>query len=155
MGMLGRYIDSLPVHGRDRLIRAQEWCVAGVLGPDGGRCLVGYAEDWQRWEPGASWRGWMDEETGAPRAMADNLELLCSEEIFAFRRSHPADRASYRDRLERWGLHSECEIGGRFDRLVGRRGMTGAVRLVKARAAREFRPEPLLAGRERSTALPA
>lgn len=144
MGLLGQYIDMLPETGRDRLIEAQEWCVADVLGPAGSRCLVGHAEDWRPFaaEPGW-WRRWMDGEAGgadSPVAAAGDVETACSPELFAFRRSRPDDLKTYRSRIGRWGLSSEHRIGSRFDRLCARRGAGAAVRLVKARAARAFRP---------------
>lgn len=143
MGLMGRYIDSLPAAGRDRLITAQEWCVAGVLGQGGGRCLVGHAEDWKELavDPSA-WRSWMDGETGGPGRADD--DLACRAELFAFRRARPGDLEVYRARVARWGLASEGRIGARFDRLCARRGITAAVRMTKRRAAREFAVRPLL-----------
>lgn len=145
MGLMGRYIDALPAEARDRLIQAQDWCVATVRGPDGARCLVGHAEDWEELAvEETAWRGWMDDETGlalsAPDAPApaSDLDLLCRPELFAFRRARPADLRVYRARLLRWGSASESRIGARFDRLCARRGVAGAVRLVKRRAGRAF-----------------
>ena len=139
MGMMGRYIDTLPTAARDRLIEAQEWCVAGVLGQAGGRCLVGHAEDWRQLavDPTA-WRTWMDDEAGA--AARDETATACRPELFAFRRARPADIEVYRARVARWGLASEGRIGARFDRLCARRGISVAIRLVKRRAGREFAP---------------
>jgi hypothetical protein len=133
--MIGQYIDMLPDTARDRVIRAQDWCVAGVLGPGRDRCLVGHAEDWRPFAIAAE--GW--------HADADEPALPCipaefRPEIFAFRRALPADPAAYRARIERWGLASESRIGARFDRLCVRRGVAGAVRLVKLRAARATIP---------------
>ena len=140
MGIVGRYLDALPDRARDRLIEAQDWCVAEVLGPRGERCLVGHAEDWQPFPHHRGWwRSWMDEEAGGLTEGENgdaSLDALCSASFFAFRRSHPADLAVYRERVQRWGLASESRIGARFDRLCGRRGLAGALRLVKARAAR-------------------
>lgn len=144
MGLMGRYIDGLPSDARDRLIQAQDWCVATVRGPDGARCLVGHAEDWEALAvDDAAWRGWMDDGTGglsAPDAPApaSDLDLLCRPELFAFRRARPADLAVYRARLLRWGAASESSIGARFDRLCARHGVAGAVRMVKRRAGRAF-----------------
>jgi hypothetical protein len=140
MGLMGRYIDALPADARDRLIQAQDWCVATVRGPDGARCLVGHAEDWEELAVDeTAWRGWMDgpalSAPGAP-APASDLDLLCRPELFAFRRARPADLGVYRDRLLRWGSASESRIGARFDRLCARHGLAGAVRLVKRRAGR-------------------
>jgi hypothetical protein len=142
MGLLGRYIDGLPERARDRLVQAQDWCVAEVLGPGGARCLVGHAEDWHPLAVDRSgWRRWMDGETGgagegrdAPRPL-DDVEAACRPEIFAFRRAQPGDLEVYRGRVGRWGLSSESRIGSRFDRLCVRRGKREAVRLVKARAS--------------------
>lgn len=146
MGIMGRYIDQLPDGAKDRLILAQDWCLAELVGPDGERCLVGHAEDWHPLAVEASaWRGWMDGETGALAsdgglAASSELEMACSPYLFAFRRAHPADLDAYRERIRRWGLASEARIGSRFDRLCTRRGVAGAMRLAKARAARAFRP---------------
>lgn len=142
MGWMARYIDALPVSARDRLIQAQEWCLASVVQPDGSRCLVGHAEDWRALavQPG-DWRRWMDDEAGgaecapANDARARELEEVCSPYFFAFRRAHPADMPVYRDRVARWGLASEARIGARFDRLCARRGLACAIRMVKRRAA--------------------
>lgn len=136
MGLMGRYIDALPAEGRDRVIQAQDWCVATVSGPDGGRCLVGHAEEWHALEAADhAWRGWMDE----PAARTE-LDALCHPRLFAFRRARPADLRLYRERLRRWGTDSEARIGARFDRLCARRGLAGAVRLAKLRAGRGFAP---------------
>ena len=150
MGILGRYIDQLPDGAKDRVIRAQDWCLAELTGPDGGRCLVGHAEDWQPLavEAGA-WRGWMDEETGGLEsgggpAPAPEVELACSPFLFAFRRARPAHLKVYRERIARWGLASEARIGSRFDRLCTRLGVPGATRLLKARAGRAFAPTALV-----------
>jgi hypothetical protein len=146
MGLMGRYIDGLPADARDRLIQAQDWCVASVRGPDGARCLVGHAEDWEALAvDDTAWRSWMDDagpglaspDAPAP-APASDLDLLCRPELFAFRRARPADLAVYRARLLRWGAASESRIGARFDRLCARRGVGNAVRLVKRRAGRAF-----------------
>jgi hypothetical protein len=139
--MIGRYIDMLPDGARDRVIRAQEWCIAAVLGPDRERCLVGHAEDWRAFEVAVGWRGWMD--AAADGADEPGLVAVAAEfrpELFAFRRALPADPAVYRARIERWGPASESRIGARFDRLCVRRGVAGAVRLVKRRAARDLDP---------------
>ena len=149
MGLMGRYIDGLPADARDRLIQAQDWCVASVRGPDGARCLVGHAEDWQEMAvDDATWRRWMDDEAGGPAlsapdapARASDLDLLCRPELFAFRRARPADLGVYRARLLRWGAASESRIGARFDRLFVRRGAADAVRMVKRRAGRAFAPD--------------
>jgi hypothetical protein len=141
MGVIGRYIDRLPDGARDRVIRAQEWCVAAVLGSGRERCLVGHAEDWRAFDVAEEgWRGWLDSAAAGP----DERGLVAIEpefrpELFAFRRALPADPAAYRARVERWGLASESRIGARFDRLCARRGVAGAVRLVKRRAARDPR----------------
>ncbi len=151
MGLMGRYIDGLPAHARDRVIQAQDWCVATVSGAHGARCLVGHAEDWQAMQDDAgSWRRWMDGEGPVPEALwATDVEMLCRPELFAFRRARPVDLAVYRERLRRWGPESESFIGARFDRLCARRGVAAAIRLVKRRAGREFeiatgaaQPEP-------------
>ena len=141
MGLLGRYIDGLPPHARDRLIQAQDWCVAAVDGPDGSRCLVGHAEDWRALAGDDGWWSrWVaadavrTEGTGAE----PDLDLLCRPELFAFRRARPADLDVYRERLRRWGADSEARIGARFDRLCVRRGVPGALRVVKRRAGRAF-----------------
>jgi hypothetical protein len=140
MGLMGRYIDALSAEARDRLIQAQDWCVAGVRMPGGARCLVGHAEDWEELAvDGTAWRGWLDEtRAAAPSAPASDVDLLCRPELFAFRRARPADLAVYRDRLLRWGTASESRIGARFDRLCARHGVDGAVRIVKRRAGRAF-----------------
>jgi hypothetical protein len=135
MGLIGRYIDALPGDARDRVITAQDWCVAGVLGPNGSRCLIGHAEDWRELAVGpGAWRSRMAAVTAAGPRPAD-ADLACSEVHFAFRRARPAAMELYRGRVRRWGLASEGRIGARFDRLCARRGIPGAVRLVKARAA--------------------
>jgi hypothetical protein len=146
MGLLGHYIDGLPPHARDRVIQAQDWCVAAVAGPDGARCLVGHAEDWR---PLAADDGWWTRWTAtdaARRAASESsaeteVEMLCRPELFAFRRARPADLAVYRQRLRAWGTDSEARIGARFDRLCARRGFVCAVRAVKRRAGRAFAPE--------------
>lgn len=140
MGIMGRYIDSLPEHARDRLIEAQQWCVASVVGPGGARCLVGHAEDWHAVSAEGAWRRWMDGENGGAHdlAGAGQVEMLCRPELFAFRRAVPDDLPAYRERLLRWGASSEGRIGARFDRLCARRGVRQAVRLVKARAGGEL-----------------
>lgn len=147
MGLIGRYIDGLPPHARDRLIQAQDWCVASVRGPDGSRCLVGHAEDWEELAADAGWWGrWVDgsRNEGCPRAQGE-VETLCRPELFAFRRARPADLRIYRDRVRRWGAESECRIGARFDRLCARRGLSGAIRAVKRRAGRDFAVSPAAA----------
>jgi hypothetical protein len=146
MGMMGHYIDMLPDGAKDRVIRAQDWCIAAVLGPGRERCLVGHAEDWRPLaaEP-EEWRAWL----GAAGLASVGAEFC--PELFAFRRARPADPAAYRARVERWGLASESRIGARFDRLCARRGVAGAVRLVKRRAARATTPR----GRSAGAALPA
>jgi hypothetical protein len=141
VGIMGSYLDSLPDRARDRLIEAQDWCVADVLGRNGARCLVGHAEDWQPFRHRRGWRRiWMDQETGGGGDVradaAGSLDALCSPSFFAFRRARPADLAVYRERVRRWGLASESRIGARFDRLCGRRGLGETLRIVKARAAR-------------------
>jgi hypothetical protein len=139
VGIMGWYLDALPDRARDRLIEAQDWCVADVLGRDGARCLVGHAEDWRPFQHRRGWwRSWMDAETGEGGEVgcAGTLDALCSPSFFAFRRAQPADLAVYRERVRRWGLASESRIGARFDRLCGRRGLAEALRIVKARAAR-------------------
>lgn len=144
MGLMGRYIDGLPADARDRLIQAQDWCVASVRGPDGARCLVGHAEDWEEMAvDDTAWRSWMGDEAAAlsapdAPAPAGDLDLLCRPELFAFRRARPADLGVYRARLLRWGAASESRIGARFDRLCARRGASSAVRMVKRRAGRAF-----------------
>lgn len=154
MGILGRYLDSLPVRARDRLIAAQDWCVAGVIGPGDARCLVGHAENWRPWaDPAALHSSAADPE--ARSRHGDPVALLCRPALFAFRCARPADLAAYRRRLRRWGVDSEGRIGGHFDRLCVRVGVVGAVRLVKARAARDFRPDALLAPRRRARATTA
>ena len=136
MGLMGRYIDELPADARDRLIQAQDWCVASVRMTDGARCLVGHAEDWESLAVDeTAWRGWLDAGTAGAES---ELDLLCRPELFAFRRARPADMAAYRARLVRWGLASESRIGARFDGLCARRGVDGAVRIVKRRAGRAF-----------------
>ena len=140
MGLLGRYIDGLPAHARDRVIQAQDWCLATVSGAHGARCLVGHAEDWQALQEDAGlWRRWIDGEGPAPEALwAADVETLCRPELFAFRRARPVDLPVYRERLRRWGAESESRIGVRFDRLCARRGVSAATRLVKRRAGRDF-----------------
>ncbi|HST60365.1 MAG TPA: hypothetical protein VLK84_16780 [Longimicrobium sp.] len=136
MGLMGRYIDALPAEARDRLIQAQDWCVASVRMPDGARCLVGHAEDWEALAvDDTAWRSWMDAPVSEP---ASEVDLLCRPELFAFRRARPADLDAYRDRLLRWGTASESRIGARFDGLCARHGIDGAVRMVKRRAGRAF-----------------
>jgi hypothetical protein len=46
MGLLGRYIDSLPDAARDRIIEAQDWGMGSLVDSTGSRCLLGHAEDW-------------------------------------------------------------------------------------------------------------
>ncbi len=139
MGLMGRYIDELPAEARDRLIQAQDWCVASVRMPGGARCLVGHAENWESLAvDDSAWRSWMDAPVSADGAPPSDLDLLCRPELFAFRRARPADLDAYRDRLLRWGTASESRIGARFDRLCARRGIDGAVRMVKRRAGRAF-----------------
>lgn len=161
MGIMGRYLDALPDRARDRLIEAQDWCVAEVRGRDGARCLVGHAEDWQPFQHRRGWwRSWLDEERGGGEVgSAGSLDALCSPSFFAFRRAQPADLAVYCERVRRWGLASESRIGARFDRLCGRRGLAEALRIVKARAARggslpapaAVRPLPFETGRASRT----
>jgi hypothetical protein len=157
MGLVGRYIDALPAGARDRLIQAQDWCVATVRGADGARCLVGHAEDWEELAvDDTAWRSWMDTPSlAAPDAPApaSDLDLLCRPELFAFRRARPADLQVYRERLLRWGSASESRIGARFDRLCARLGVEGAVRIVKRRAGRAFAID--VARRPPAAAVPA
>lgn len=138
MGLLGRYIDALPDDARDRLIEAQEWCIAEVVGPGRSRCLIGHAEDWHSIPAERlPWRGWMDAESDADGARRDpEVERFCDPVVFAFRRAEPGDRRLYRTRIDRWGIGSESRIGARFDSLCARRGMAAGIRLVKKRAAR-------------------
>lgn len=144
MGLMGRYIDGLPAHARDRVIQAQDWCVASVRGPDGARCLVGHAEDWEELAADAGWWDrWTDAVRRAEAAPADDVDTLCRPELFAFRRARPAELSIYRERVRRWGADSECRIGARFDRLCARRGLPGAIRAVKRRAGRDFAPSTL------------
>jgi hypothetical protein len=138
MGLMGRYIDGLPAHARDRVIQAQDWCVATVSGPEGARCLVGHAEDWEELPDDAGWWShWTASSTARGTTDAD-VETLCRPELFAFRRAWPADLPVYRARIRRWGTESECRIGARFDRLCARRGVPAAIGLVKRRAGRDF-----------------
>jgi hypothetical protein len=141
MGLMGRYIDTLPSRAKDRMIRAQNWCIADVVDPRRARCLVGHAEDWESFETPSGW--WHRSLQQPGQAGAD---FVFSPEFFAFRRARPADPWVYRERIERWGLASESRIGERFDKLCARRGLNEAVRLVKARAARGFAPEASAAG---------
>ncbi len=144
MGLLSGYVDALPDGARDRLIEAQDWCVAGILGTDGARCLLGHAEDWAPFAaPSDWWEGWVG--AGSSR----ENDFLCSPAFFAFRRMHPGDRDAYRARVERWGIASEARIGARFDRLCARLGIPAAVRMVKARAARDHDPRVLSCPRQR------
>jgi hypothetical protein len=46
MGMIGRYLDSLPDRARDRVIEAQDWGMGTLVDADGKRCLLGHAERW-------------------------------------------------------------------------------------------------------------
>jgi hypothetical protein len=156
MGLLGRYIDGLPPHARDRLIQAQDWCVATVNGPDGARCLVGHAEDWQALaEDDGWWSRWVEAKSSRPAARPEpDLDTLCRPELFAFRRARPADLAVYRERLRSWGVESEGRIGARFDRLCARRGLPGAIRMVKRRAGRDFGVTAALEGSRREAGGP-
>jgi hypothetical protein len=140
MGLLGRYIDGLPAHARDRVIQAQDWCVAAVHGTRGARCLVGHAEDWRGMaEDGDWWTRWVQADGRRRLTRPETeVEMLCRPELFAFRRERPADMRAYRERLRRWGVDSEARIGARFDRLCARRGMPAAIRTVKRRAGRAF-----------------
>lgn len=140
--MMGAYIDALPVSAKDRLIEAQEWCIAEVLGPGRARCLVGHAEDWRAvQEAGGGRSGWLESALAAARCGGVGAPIdEFSPELFAFRGAMPGDGDVYRTRITRWGLSSECRIGSRFDRLCARRGVAKAVALVKSRAAREFAP---------------
>jgi hypothetical protein len=145
MGVLGRYIDLLPDEAKDRIIEAQDWCVADVIGDRRARCLIGHAEDWQK---NQACGDWWSAETWAKltkECSAADHEILyaCSREFFAFRRMQPLDFDVYRRRVTEWGLASESRIGSRFDRLAARRGMANAVRLAKQRAARTHVLEPL------------
>jgi hypothetical protein len=47
MGLLGRYVDALPEHARDRIIEAQFWGMGTLVDAQGNRCLLGHAENWQ------------------------------------------------------------------------------------------------------------
>jgi len=47
MGLIGRFIDALPDHARDRIIEGQGWGMGTLVDPQGNRCLLGHAEDWQ------------------------------------------------------------------------------------------------------------
>jgi hypothetical protein len=137
MGLLGRYIDGLSDRARDRLLEAQDWCVAELVGPDGARCLVGHAEDWRSLPAGAPWwRGRPPVRGGSPPEDWDqDVVTACSACLFAFRGARPGDLRAYRARVARWGLSGEALLGERFDRLLARRGRAAGVRLVKARAA--------------------
>lgn len=150
MGLLGRYIDGLPAHARDRVIQAQDWCVAAVSEHDGARCLVGHAEDWEEVAAdGGWWERWTDGDAVA-FAEGGGIETLCRPELFSFRGARPGDLRVYRGRLRRWGADSESRIGARFDRLCARRGMSAAVRLVKRRAGSAFALPIGLGGRHRA-----
>lgn len=46
MGLLGRYLDSLPDEARDRIIEAQDWGIGALVDAEGNRCVLGHAEDW-------------------------------------------------------------------------------------------------------------
>jgi hypothetical protein len=46
MGLIGRYLDSLPDRARDRVIEGQEWGMGTLVDAEGKRCLLGHAEDW-------------------------------------------------------------------------------------------------------------
>lgn len=46
MGLLGRYLDSLPDEARDRIIEAQNWGIGTLVDAEGNRCVLGHAEDW-------------------------------------------------------------------------------------------------------------
>lgn len=153
MGLLGRYIDSLPAPARDRIIEAQDWCIAEVVGDDGRRCLVGHAEGWARLEVGpTAWRRWVDglvDDDGAPDPIAaSDIEMACRPELFEFRRAQPLDLDLYRDRVSQLGLEGESRIGSHFDRLWIRRGGAAAVAMVKRRAAADH-------GRPRAADRPA
>ena len=44
MGLLGRYIDSLMVEEKDRIIVGQEWCQYTLTTPNGSHCLMGQVD---------------------------------------------------------------------------------------------------------------
>lgn len=136
MGILGAYLDGLSDGARDRVIEAQDWCIAAVTGAGDARCLVGHAEDWRvlRAEAGA-WRSWLGRAPGVGSGAECGDAAAFSPELFVFRRAAPGDGEAYRHRVARWGLEGERRIGDRFDRLCVRRGAAGAVALVKRRAA--------------------
>jgi hypothetical protein len=46
MGLIARYLDSLPDRARDRVIEGQEWGMGTLVDAEGNRCLLGHAEDW-------------------------------------------------------------------------------------------------------------
>lgn len=46
MGLLGRYLDHLPDHARDRIIEAQGWGMGALVDSQANRCVLGHAENW-------------------------------------------------------------------------------------------------------------
>ena len=58
MGQVGRYIDSRPDEGKDRVIEAREWAIDAWVRSVDCKCLVGYAEDMTRSEMSISTEGW-------------------------------------------------------------------------------------------------
>ena len=75
MGQVGRYIDSRPVEGKDRIIEAREWSEDGWVDSTSCKCLVGHAENMVADGVDMSAEGWhagikvalMFERFGVPR----------------------------------------------------------------------------------------
>lgn len=116
MGLIGKYLDALPDHARDRVIEAQDWCFGWAV-MESGRCLVGHAEDWEGAEMDddgmAQLQKWRDHET---REIRQRVEARFNGV------RHLRHYAHYQ------------HVAQRFDKMAARLGVEEAVRLVKARA---------------------
>jgi hypothetical protein len=106
MGVVGRYLDLLPPDACDRVRGAVRWTTRCTIDESGARNLLGHAEDWT----------WPDLDS-APVCNARDVFLL---------------RAVAGDQL--WT--DEPLIGLRFAHLAGRRGLSSALQLVRARLER-------------------
>lgn len=112
MGVLARYLDLLPAAARERVLGATHWTTQWHVDHRGARNLMGHAEDWF-WPDHAS------------------IPDCRARDVFQLRRA-AGD--------ELWT--DEPRIGRRFDFLVQRRGMEGALALIRERLTRADRPRP-------------
>lgn len=107
--MLNLWLDALPEKAKARVVRWQNWCSGSIIHDDGrAKDLIGVGENWF----GIRAHDWAAVEARSTVARR-------------YKRWSPPAHASVLDLL-----------GGRWDRLVQRVGINEAVRLIKARAAK-------------------